>query len=56
MADIDADKRTIRELVENWAVWRDARLWDRFRTVWHADGRMMGDLVPGHVRGIHQGQ
>jgi len=35
------DKLTIRELIENWAMWRDARLWDRFRTVWHEDGVMM---------------
>ena len=49
MADIaaDADKVTIRELVENWAVWRDARLWDRFRTVWHSDGRMMATWFQG---------
>lgn len=31
----------IRQVVENWAVWRDAGHWDRFRTVWHADGVMM---------------
>ena len=31
MADIAADKAVIRELVENWVLWRDARLWDRFR-------------------------
>jgi hypothetical protein len=36
-----ADKLAIRELIENWAMWRDARLWDRFRTVWHEDGVMM---------------
>jgi hypothetical protein len=42
-----ADKVTIRELVENWAVWRDARLWDRFRTVWHAEGRMMATWFQG---------
>jgi hypothetical protein len=45
--DSDAEKRSIRELVENWAVWRDARLWDRFRTVWHADGRMMATWFQG---------
>ena len=26
------DRLTIRELVENWAVWRDAGDWDAFRT------------------------
>jgi hypothetical protein len=46
-SETTADKRTIRELVENWAVWRDARLWDRFRTVWHADGRMMATWFQG---------
>ena len=47
MADKSADKVAIRELVENWAIWRDARLWDRFRTVWHADGRMMATWFQG---------
>lgn len=47
MTDIDDDKRAIRELVENWAVWRDARLWDRFRTVWHPDGRMTATWFQG---------
>ena len=47
MADTTADKHTIRELVENWALWRDARLWDAFRTVWHADGRMMATWFQG---------
>ena len=41
------DKRVIRELVENWAVWRDALMWDRFRTVWHDDGRMMATWFQG---------
>ena len=47
MPDIAADKVAIRELVENWVLWRDARLWDRFRTVWHADGRMMATWFQG---------
>jgi len=47
MTAIDDDKRIIRELVENWAVWRDARLWDQFRTVWHADGRMWATWFQG---------
>jgi SnoaL-like domain len=36
-----ADRLAIRDLIENWALWRDAHLWDRFRTLWHDDGRMM---------------
>ena len=35
------DRFLIRELIENWAVWRDAGEWDRFATVWHDDGWMM---------------
>ena len=31
----------VAELVQNWAVWRDAGDWDRFATCWHDDGRMM---------------
>ncbi len=41
------DQRAIRHLVENWAVWRDALMWDRFRTVWHDDGRMMATWFQG---------
>ena len=43
-----ADAKTlIRELVENWVVWRDAGDWERFRTVWHDDGRMMATWFQG---------
>jgi len=41
------DQRIIRDLVEKWVVWRDARMWDRFRTVWHPDGRMMATWTQG---------
>lgn len=46
MAEAD-DRREIRELLENWVVWRDAGLWERFRTVWHDDGRMMATWFQG---------
>jgi len=42
-----ADKLAIRELIENWALWRDACLWDRFRTVWHDDGQMWATWFQG---------
>ena len=41
------DKFAIRELIDNWAIWRDARDWDRFRTVWHPEGRMMATWFQG---------
>jgi hypothetical protein len=42
-----ADRLAIRELVELWAVARDAGDWDRFRTVWHDDGVMMATWWQG---------
>jgi hypothetical protein len=47
MPDDAADRIAIRELIENWALWRDARDWTRFRTVWHDDGRMMATWFQG---------
>jgi SnoaL-like protein len=41
------DKLAIRELLENWAVWRDSADWTRFRTVWHDDGYMMATWFQG---------
>jgi SnoaL-like domain len=41
------DRQAIRDLVENWAVWRDAGDWDRFRSLWHPDGRMMATWFQG---------
>ncbi len=41
------DRQHIRELIENWAVWRDAGDWTRFRTVWHDDGVMMATWFQG---------
>jgi hypothetical protein len=47
MTDETLDKLAIRELVENWILWRDAGDWDRFRTVWHDDGWMMATWFQG---------
>src|SRR6266705_3198842 len=41
------DRIAIRELIENWVLWRDARDWARFRTVWHDEGRMMATWFQG---------
>jgi hypothetical protein len=42
-----ADRLAIRELVDSWAVWRDARDWARFRTLWHPRGRMQATWFQG---------
>ena len=47
MDDHAADRIAIRELIENWAVWRDAGDWERFRTCWHDDGFMMATWFQG---------
>jgi len=48
--DIDAamiERLRIREVVENWVLWRDAGDWERFRSVWHPEGRMMATWFQG---------
>jgi hypothetical protein len=55
----DRDREDIRELIENWAVWRDAGDWDRFATVWHDDALMMATWFQGSaddfIRVSHEG-
>ena len=41
------DKLDIVETVNNWALWRDAGDWERFRTVWHEDGWMSATWFQG---------
>ena len=41
------DQLLIRQMVERWAVWRDAGDWERFATVWHPDGFMMATWFQG---------
>jgi SnoaL-like domain len=37
----------IIDTVNNWALWRDAGDWDRFRSVWHDDGWMSATWFQG---------
>ena len=41
------DRVAIRDLIESWVLWRDTGTWDRLRTVWHDDGRMMATWFQG---------
>ena len=41
------DRLAIIETVQNWALWRDAGDWERFRTVWHDDGWMSATWFQG---------
>jgi hypothetical protein len=41
------DRLAIRDLIENWVMWRDAGDWERFRSVWFDDGRMMATWTQG---------
>jgi hypothetical protein len=47
MSEEILERLKIRELVENWVLWRDANDWDRFRTVWAPEGRMMATWTQG---------
>ena len=47
MNDTLKNELEIRQMVERWAVWRDAGDWDRFATVWHPDGVMMATWFQG---------
>ncbi|HWX38059.1 MAG TPA: nuclear transport factor 2 family protein [Candidatus Sulfotelmatobacter sp.] len=47
MAQRMLDTLAIKEVVENWAVFRDSGDWERFRTVWHKEGYMMATWFQG---------
>jgi hypothetical protein len=46
------ERLLVRELVENWALYRDAGDWERFRSLWHADGRMMATWCQADAEGF----
>jgi hypothetical protein len=41
------ERLRIRDVVQNWALWRDAGDWERFRSVWHPEARMMATWFQG---------
>jgi hypothetical protein len=41
------ERLVIREMIENWVLWRDACQWDKFRSLWHDEGRMMATWTQG---------
>lgn len=47
MADTFMDVMQIRDKIERWVVYRDALLWDKFRTIWHKDGVMKATWTEG---------
>lgn len=52
MNDLSADKLAIREVVENWVLYRDAGDWERFATVWHDEGWMTATWFQGPAKGF----
>ena len=63
LPDVIVDRLRIRDLLENWVVWRDSGDWERFASVWHDDGRMnatwfqasASDFIAGCRRGFDAG-
>ena len=47
ITEAEVDKIRIREVVENWVLFRDSGDWDAFRTVWHPDGWMTATWFQG---------
>jgi len=41
------DRAAIVQVVHDWAIWRDAGDWERFRTVWHDDAWMTATWFQG---------
>lgn len=49
MSNDAMERLAIREIIENWAIWRDSADWDRFRSLWHDDGVMAATMFQGPV-------
>ena len=44
---LNDDRIAIIQVVHDWAIWRDAGDWERFRTVWHDDAWMSATWFQG---------
>ncbi|HEX2199919.1 MAG TPA: nuclear transport factor 2 family protein [Burkholderiales bacterium] len=47
---LSEERIAIVQVVHDWAIWRDAGDWERFRTVWHDDGWMSATWFQGPAR------
>jgi hypothetical protein len=47
MSDELLERLKVSETIANWVLWRDANEWDKFRTVWAPEGRMMATWTQG---------
>jgi hypothetical protein len=50
LSNLSVEKLAIREVVENWVLYRDSGDWERFATVWHSDGWMTATWFQGPAR------
>lgn len=48
-AELDMDRAAVREVIENWVLYRDSGDWDRFASVWHPDGWMCTTWYQGRA-------
>lgn len=47
MTEMHGDRLAIRQVVENWVIYRDSGDWERFATLWHPDGWMTATWFQG---------
>ncbi len=47
---LSEERIAIVQVVHDWAIWRDAGDWERFRTVWHDDAWMSATWFQGPAR------
>ena len=49
-AALESDPQPIRQVIEDWVIWRDTGDWARFASVWHDDGWMTATWFQGPAR------